>query len=200
MATILFLGASPSDTTRLMLDREVREISQRLRATGRADRIRFVQEWAVRADDLQAHLLRHKPDVVHFSGHGSQAGHLLVEDADGNSVPLGSAALSNLFRILRRNVRCVVLNACFSGDQASAVARHIDCVVGMSAAVKAASTLAFAGAFYQALAFGESFLTAFELGCSQIQLQGLSQDDIPRLITREGIDPQTMRLMDTDGC
>lgn len=52
-ATILFLGANPSGTTRLALDREVREIGERLRGSQHRDAFRIQQEWAVRATDLR---------------------------------------------------------------------------------------------------------------------------------------------------
>jgi hypothetical protein len=190
MATILFLGANPSDTTRLALDREAREIAHRLRATPQGHEVRFAQEWAVRAEDLQDYLLRHKPDLVHFSGHGSERGELLVENERGQAFALGKEALSDLFRILRRNVRCVVLSACFSVHQVDVIARYIDCVIGMSIAIPSESAVAFAGAFYQALGYGESVQTAFNLGCNQIDLQALAHADVPRLMARPGIRPE----------
>jgi hypothetical protein len=195
MATILFLAANPSTTTRLTLDREVREISQRLVKSEHRDAIRLVQEWALRAEDLQEHLLRHKPAVVHFSGHGSSAGQLVVDDGTGKAVPLGREAVARCFRILRKDIRCVVLNACFSADQASAIAEHIDCVVGMTAAVKDTTAIAFAGAFYQALGFGESVQTAFELGQNQVDLDALGQADVPRLLVRAGVNADEVLVL-----
>jgi hypothetical protein len=173
MPVILFLGANPSMTTRLALDKEVCEISQRLVKAAHRDEIRLVQEWAVRAEDLQEHLLRHRPSVVHFSGHGNSSGQLLVENGAGRAVPLGREAVSRLFHVLRKNIRCVVLNACFSADQASAIAEHIDCVVGMTTAVRDSVAITFAGAFYQGLGFGESVQSAFDLGCNQIDVAAL---------------------------
>lgn len=193
-ATILFLGANPSDTTRLALGKEVREIEQRLRSAELRDAFKVEQAWAVRAADLQECLLRHRPAIVHFSGHGSAAGELLLEDQTGTARPMGNAALAGLFRILRRNIRAVVLNACFSEAQARVIAEHIDCVVGMTTAVKDTSAIAFAGAFYQALGFGESVQTAFDLGCNQIDMLGLAQADAPRLVCRVGVDAGAVLL------
>jgi hypothetical protein len=198
-STILFLAANPSDTTRLALDREVREIQQRLRSAKLRDAFRIQQEWAVRASDLQDCLLRHRPTLIHFSGHGSSSGQLVLEGDTGNATAVSIAALANLFRILRRNIRCVLLNACFSNAQARAIAEYVDCVVGMTTAVGDSSAITFAGAFYQALGYGEDVQTAFELGCNQIDLTGLGQADVPRLILRDSVRPQDVRLADTAG-
>jgi hypothetical protein len=87
-----------------------------------------------------------------------------------------------------------VLNACFSELQASAIAEHVDCVVGMTAAVKDTSAIDFAGAFYQGLGFGRSVQKAFRLGKNQIDLDGLAQADVPRLLSRAGVDPDAVFL------
>lgn len=106
-ALILFLGANPSETTRLALDKEVREIRHRLRTAELRDAFHLEQEWAVRATDLQECLLRHRPAIVHFSGHGNAAGELLLEDETGHATPVGTAAVTNLFRLLGKTVRCM---------------------------------------------------------------------------------------------
>ena len=193
-ATILFLGANPSATTRLALDEEVREIQQRIHGSDLRDAFRIEQAWAVRASDLQACLLRHRPTIVHFSGHGDAAGELVLVEEGGAARPVSTAAIAGLFRVLGKNVRCVVLNACFSEAQARAVAEHVDCVVGMAVAVEDSGALAFAGAFYQALGYGESVQTAFDLGCNRIELSGSAQGDVPRLVTRSGVLADEVRL------
>jgi hypothetical protein len=193
-ATLLFLGANPSDTTRLALDREVREIGDRLRASEHRDAFRIEQAWAVRPADLQSCLLRHRPTIVHFSGHGSFSGEILLEDEGGHAIPISTTALATLFRLFKRDIRCVLLNACFAEVQARAIAENVDCVVGMTQAVSDRAAIAFAGAFYQALGYGQDIKTAFELGCNQIDLTGLAQSDVPHLITREGVQAEDVRL------
>ncbi|WP_437963525.1 pentapeptide repeat-containing protein [Sorangium sp. So ce260] len=195
MATILFLGVDAKGEPGLRLEEEIREISRRLRSAEQGHRIQLAQEWAVRATDLQDCLLRHRPALVHFSGRTDGAGRLVVEDGQGHGVPLDNDAIANLFCILRRHVRCVVLAAGASTDVAYRIARHIDCVVGMTAALAREAAIAFAGAFYQAIGFGESVQTAFELGCNEIDLRALAHADVPRLILREGVKPEEIRLI-----
>jgi len=167
---ILFLAANQNDTSQLGLDEEIRGIDQALRQTEFRDRFELEQQWAVRVADLQSYLLRHQPDIVHFSGHGGRASEIILEDSEGNSQFVPSGALSQLFLIFKENIRCVVLNACYSEQQAQAIAQYLDCVIGMSKAVGDAAAISFATAFYQALGFGKDVKTAFDLGCVQINL------------------------------
>jgi len=179
---ILFLAANPKDTSQLRLDEEMRGIDQALRQSEFRDKFDLKQQWAVRVADLQSHLLRHKPDIVHFSGHGSLSSEVILEDNDGNSKPIPSHALSQLFFVLKDNIQCVVLNACYSKEQAQAIAQHINCVIGMSKAIGDSAAINFSVAFYQALGFGRDVRTAFDLGCLQINLESLNEQDTPKLI------------------
>jgi hypothetical protein len=180
---ILFLAANPHDTDRLRVDEEIRGIKQALLQAEFRDNFDIEQEWAVRVTDLQAHLLRHQPDIVHFSGHGSEASEIILEDDDGNSKEVPARALSKLFEIFKDNIRCVVLNACYSKRQAQAIAEHIDGVIGMSKAIGDKAAINFAIAFYQALGYGRNLKTAFDLGCNQINLQNLNEENTPKLLS-----------------
>ena len=182
---ILFLSANPLDTSRLRLDEEIRAIDQALRQAKFRDKFDIQQQWAVRVTDLQSYLLRHQPDIVHFSGHGSSASEIILEDRAGNSQPVPIRALSRLFAAFSDTIQCVVLNACYSEEQAKAIAAHIDKVIGMSKAIGDESAISFAAAFYQALGYGKDIQTAFELGCVQIDLEDLGEQDTPKLLKRK---------------
>ncbi len=179
---ILFLAANPIDSDRLRLDEEIRHIDQALRQSDFRDRFEIRQHWAVRVSELQNFLLRHKPDIVHFSGHGSEDSHIYLEDDSGESYAVPGEALGQLFRVLKDNIKCVVLNACYSQAQARAIARAIDCVIGMSQEIGDKSSIRFAAAFYQALGFGKDAKTAFDLGINQLDLEQLADSATPTLI------------------
>jgi hypothetical protein len=181
---ILFLGANPQDATRLQLDHEIRGIDQALRQGEFRQQFDLQQHWAVRVSDLQTCLLRHRPQIIHFSGHGSSTNAIFLEDAQGTSQRVEGPALARLFAVFKKDLRCVVLNACYSEQQAEAITEHIDCVIGMSRAIGDQAAISFAAAFYQALAFGSDVQTAFELGCVQIDLERLSEEGTPRLLAR----------------
>lgn len=172
----------------------MRDVREKLYATTHAARFVVKQEWSVRIKDLQPHLLRHTPQIVHFSGHGDLSGEIILENECGTAQRVSIAALKGLFTILKDNVICVVLNSCYSRQQADAIAEIIPCVIGMSSAIDDQAAIAFSSSFYQALGFGCSLGKAFGLGCSQIELDGLNQEDIPKLIAPR-IDPHTVSLI-----
>jgi hypothetical protein len=194
--TILFLAANPHDTSRLNLDEEIRAIDGALQKAPHRNRFRIEQHWAVRSTELDDFLLRHRPQIVHFSGHGSAASELILEAAsttrdvrraappERTSEAVSSASLARVFAPLKGTVRCVVMNACYSETQAAAIAEYVDCVVGMSRAIADSAAINFSSAFYQALAHGESIDHAFELACSEIDRASLADDDVPQLIGR----------------
>lgn len=191
---ILLLAANPTDTQRLRVDEEMRAIDQALRqAEYRVFDLR--SHGAVRIDDLQELLLRHRPDIVHFSGHGSQHNAIILQEATGNPAPVRATALRNLFRVLKDNVRCVVLNACYTAEQAAAIAEVIDCVVGMSDAISDDAARQFATAFYRALGYGQTVQAAFALGSNLIELHDLPEAHKPVLMA-DRVAPTTIRFVD----
>jgi CheY-like chemotaxis protein len=179
---VLFLASNPSDTARLRLDEEVRSIDEALHQARFRGAFDLSQHWAVRISDLQSCLLRHQPHIVHFSGHGSKSNGIILRDNAEKSRMVSGKALGRLFSVLRSNVRCVVLNACYSEQQARSIAEQVDCVVGMSKAISDQAAISFSVAFYQALGYGEDVETAFRLGCAQIELQDLGEQDTPKLL------------------
>lgn len=182
---ILFLAANPTNSTKLRLDEEIRAVDLALRLTEFRDKFEIKQHWAVRVSDIQSYLLRHKPDIVHFSGHGNNSSEIILEDNVGKSHSVSVRALSQIFSLLKDNIQCVVLNACYSEQQAQAIAKYIDCVVGMSTAIGDKAAISFATAFYQALGYGKDVKTAFGLGCAQIDLENLNEQDTPKLLSLE---------------
>jgi hypothetical protein len=127
--------------------------------------------------------------AVEQNGLEEARGGLLLEDARGSSVHLRSDVLLALLAILKRDMplRCVVLNACFTAEQAEAIAEHVDCVVGTAREINDDSAVAFTTAFYRAIAHGKSVGDAFALGRVEIALRSMPGEDVPQLFCRRGI-------------
>lgn len=190
--TILFLAANPVDQKPLAIDEEMRAIDDALVGAKFGGRFDLRSAWAVRYGDLQELLLRYEPHIVHFSAHGSEAGELLLTGADRQSYAVPPEKLAELFDLLRDNVRCVVLNACFSAEQAQGIAASIDCVVGMTRAVQDSDAIEFAIGFYLGIGFGRSVKTAFGLGRNRISSPNSQQ--VASLVARSGVDPAQLIL------
>ncbi len=194
---ILFLSSNPQDTDRLRFDEEARSIDEALRKAEFRE-FNLETQLAVRSTDLTGYMLRYKPNIVHFSGHGTQSSEIILEDSTGTSHPVSSSALTQLFKVFRNTVKLVVLNACFSEVQAQAIAENIDCVIGMSKAIGDDAAIRFATAFYQALGYGCNVKDAFDLGCIEIDLASLDQKDVPQLITRKDCSPEKIVFIERE--
>ena len=193
---ILFLAASPPTEASLRIDEEARAIEAKVDGSEFRDAVEFSSHWATRTGDLQKALLKEDPVVVHFSGHGSDTGIVLHSDDGIGPSRVSAAALARLFKTLKSKIRLVVLNACSSDEQAKAIVEEIDFVVGMGGSIRDDAARAFSAAFYQGLAYRKSVQTAFELGCTELQLQGLTDDeDVPVLLTRKGLDASAVTLL-----
>jgi hypothetical protein len=179
--TILFLASNPTDTGRLRLDKELREIEEGLKRSKEREQFNLVSRFAVRVDDLRRSLLDHSPTIVHFAGHGEGVDGILLENRDGQAFQVPNDALAGLFRLFVGEIECVVLNACYSDVQASAIAQYIPYVIGMKAAVSDDTGVEFAVGFYDALGSGKSMEEAFQFGRNAIALKGIPEDLIPVL-------------------
>ena len=182
MKTILFLAANPKDTNRLRLDEEIRDIQERLKTASNRANIDFRQQMATRPGDLRQALLREKPQIVHFSGHGETEGILLENDA-GMAHLVSPDALAELFGLAAKTapIQCVVLNACYSEAQAEAIAAHIPFVIGMNNAIGDSSAVKFAIGFYDAIGAGQTVEDAYQFGCNALRMENLPGDLTPVL-------------------
>lgn len=181
--SILFLAANPIDTPRLRVDEELREIQSRIVDSDFRDQFNLETRMAIRAIDLGPALSKIRPRIVHFAGHGTQSGELLLEDENGNAAHLDAAALASLFRTARGDgLECVVLNSCYSAHLAKAIAQEVKYVIGMSDNHSDRVAIAFSSAWYQALASGRTIEEAFTLARHEIALQDEKAQDFPVLI------------------
>lgn len=183
---ILALRANPANTSPLRLDEEVREIKDELERAKYRDHLEFISEGAVRVKDLSKALMKYVPTIVHFSGHGAGENGLVLEDDNGQTKFVPTAALVELFRQYKTTVKCVFLNACYSEIQADAIYQQIDCVIGMNQPIGDKTAIRFAPNFYAALGWGRSFQEAFDYAKNDLQLDSNPQAVIPVLKIRQG--------------
>jgi hypothetical protein len=182
LKTILILAANPTNTSRLRLDEEIREIDEGLRRANRREQFKLEQKWAVRSRDFYRAILDYQPQIVHFCGHGAGQEGIVLEDDTGKMVLLETKTLASMFKLFaKKSVECVILNACYSEVQAEAIFKHIPYVIGMNKALGDRAAIEFAVGFYDALGAGESIEFAYKLGCKAIQLAGIPEHLTPKL-------------------
>lgn len=185
---ILFLAANSGEEPLRRVDKEAREVENRLRIAGNWKSFKFITEWAVRAGDLQKALMEHKPHVLHFSGRGSKSGGILLAEDSETPRAVDAKALAQLLKVLKDEIRVVVLNACYSKRQASEFAKDFDYTIWMDSAIADESAVIFSSFFYQALGFGRTVSEAFALAKLEIRLERKSGYATPSLMCGAGVD------------
>jgi hypothetical protein len=183
---ILFLASNPKDSSKLRLDEEIRAIQERIRAAEFRDSFELVSRWAVRPLDVLQALNEIRPHIVHFSGHGTKNCSLILDDADGTAKAVADSAIAALFKNMKDDIQIILLNACHSEDLAKALSAHIGCSIGMSSTIGDEAAITFASSFYGALAFGRTITQAFEQGRVALMLQGIHEEDTPKLFSCDG--------------
>jgi hypothetical protein len=158
---ILFLAANPAQTSRLDLAEELRSLEEQLRAVKYRDAIKLIPAHAVRRDDLIRLVREHAPNIIHFSGHGSTDGIILMNDKGGYEA-IDGAILKRI--LIERDIDLIVLNACYSKAQADEIGDAVKAGVGTTDAVKDEAACRFTVAFYRTLGNGYSIKEAFRDG------------------------------------
>lgn len=199
---ILFIAANASDSTRLRLGKEIKEIEEGIMRSLERNRFIIVQKWDVNSTDLIQALLDERPNIVHFSGHGigqrqktqglrqlefeeekSESNILsgiALLDESGNSKRVSGEALASIFNPFKEHINCVILNSCYSEAQAKHISQIIPSVIGMKTAIPDQVAIDFSIGFYRALGSGKSLSESYEIGKSHIAAKhGIQQADLP---------------------
>jgi TIR domain len=181
---ILVIASNPQGTASLRLDKELRVINDVIQRSRLRDQFDVQSLWATRTIDLLPALLQYKPWIVHFCGHGEGSVGLVLEDEVGRVKLVSSEALAGLFMHLASDIECVLLNACYSQDQANAIVQQINYVIGMSREIRDDAAIAFTRGFYTALGNGELIKKSYDLGKSQIAIE-ISSDSTVTVDSRK---------------
>lgn len=195
MITVLFLAANPVGTIPLRLDEEARSIQEKIRLSEYRDCVHFESRWATRASDILQAINETNPTIVHFSGHGSATGELALLNPDGSKKLVTKEAISMAMSTASDTIRLVVFNACFSEIQAQNIISHIESAIGMSTSISDEAACVFAAQLYSSIGFGRSLQTSFAQAIAMLMLEGISEEDTPKLYVRAGSDPNNIILV-----
>jgi CHAT domain-containing protein len=184
--TVLFLSSSPRDQPTLHPDEELRLIEQELLMSEHRHEFRLVPQAAVRLTDISRALARHRPQIVHFSGHGDDRGRILVGDPLGNSMPLENDGLVDIFAAYNDTIQCVIVNACHSARLARAISAEIHQVIGMRYQIADDTAAQFSVGFYQAIFSGATVERAFKVAPALLRSDAATamEYETPTMFTR----------------
>lgn len=184
---ILFLSANPWPTSRILVDVEGEEIFKRIQEGPYRDYFELHKHTATRPIDIQRLLLMYQPHIVHFTGHGSKGRKIILGGPPGRAKTVDQQGLARVLALYKDHVRLVVLNACFTREQAMLISQSVDYAIGAGKGIGDKAGVAFAGAFYRALGFGNSITRAFESAKAELGLTNMPRAQGIELFVRDGI-------------
>lgn len=200
--TVLLLATNELEVYYVRLEEELSEIDEKIQVATFKDAFSFISRSSVKVSDLRPLLLRYRPHIIHFSGHGQPSGEITVEDEAGEIRPLGVDELTGILRAIKDKIRLVVFNVCHSEINAEAASAVFDYALGMKGEIDDESAIVFPGSFYRTLAFGRSVKEAFEAAKEDLRVKGLAGADVPVLMIGEGVnesEPLLAQIKATEG-
>ena len=191
---ILFLSAVPTGAPPLELNTEYRKIEDALEDGPNTSRFRIFRHARIQRQELERTLSTFQPHIVHFAGHGTPGGSLLLEAPDGQRWDLDRDTLRTIFRAYAQSVKLAVLNACHSELAANVLREVVPYVLGNAVEVFDSHALTFSQTFYSALFQGESLHKAFRLACKEVEKTDAARALIPQLLTTPSCpDPRNVK-------
>lgn len=128
---------------------------------------------------------------MHFAGHGDENGDFAFQDKDGNTKVVKASALGDILEMATTiGLRLVVLNSCYSDENAQYIAEKVGMVVAMRGAIQDDAAVAFTSELYGALGDSRDFSlndvqTAFNWAHSGLRLGFDEVSAKPRLFLRQ---------------
>ena len=181
---VLILAASPRNMPTLRLGEEIQSVENSLARKNDGEHFLVRSVYSVQSKDLAEILREFQPQIVHYSGHGTESEGLWLEDASGRVSPVSGEALASLFELFSDCVECTVLNTSYSESVGREIVQHIHYVICTNSGLGDKARVAFSRGFYKALSAGTSIEKAYHFGCTEIQLQNISDEHLSYMLLK----------------
>jgi hypothetical protein len=188
---VLYLTADPDKHNPLRVDAEIALVQDAIRGSAFRDNINVEYRPAANLKTLLNGLNDHRPQIVHFSGHGDA-----TEITTDNLRVAKRADEAVSFELLARAVsatddppQVIVLNSCSSSGARKVLLPLGLMIISMRTPVSDIAATAFASLFYAAIAGGQSVKSAFEQGKVAVEAVSISEAGTPELFHPAGTDP-----------
>ena len=178
---ILFVSANSIPGASLKVEAEYKKVKNGLRGKRNCN---VLHTPSATLEEVISDIEEYKPNVVHFSAHGSPSEEIILTDEAGTPKPVPTRALEKLFKLLKDGIHLVVMNSCFSERQARAIAKSIDCVVGVTLTLRDDIAVKFSPQFYEALARGKPVAYAYDRAMISVYGEGAGVHESPKLFCK----------------
>lgn len=174
-AQVLMMTANPKNTQALNLNKEINQIGAEQERSKYRNRFRIEKELDVSKGNISFILRKNAPQILHFSGHGTGKGLLFYGENELSDQVSGE----KLGKIIRNHysISCVFLNACYSKDQATAIAQYVPNVIGTTKAISDKQATSFAAYFYRHIFAGLTYEEAYRQALDDLSLDNFRPED-----------------------
>jgi len=169
---ILFISANPQELD--ILDSEFDEIVVKLQREIDNNEINFLSPiWDADYEKLLLRLKKDHPNVLHYSGHGTENGLCLKNMKTGITQLLENEYLKEVFENRSEYLKLVLLNSCYSGFQAKLISETGIFVLGVKDEIEYHLAKELAERFYLGFTVQECPIKiekAIKIGCKNFVL------------------------------
>lgn len=194
---VLFIAALPRDQHSLPVEEERNKIFTANRLSEYRSQIVW-QEWhGISLEEFQSVIESFKPNILHFSGHATEAGELVFQGPEEESQKVPKDPFTIAFKLLGESLKLVVLSACYSEKQAEQIVRHVDRIIGTKKEIGSDKAIEFSKKFYESLFDGKGIEEAFDIAVNQLSLNMKEGESVPDLVLlkNQSRDPSPLVLI-----
>jgi hypothetical protein len=147
------------------------------------DKFIFEQSHGISKENFLYTLRRFKPNILHFSGHGTERSALVFQDDE----TITTQQLEKTFKsLLPFKISVVFLNSCYSKVQARSISKFVDYVIGMRNSITDEAAILFSSSFYKSLSNNSDIEKAFQDASALLNYTYKNESQIPKLIFTHG--------------
>lgn len=154
----------------LDVESEAKEIRKAIQISKYRDSISITESYKTKTTEIIDLVLHNRPDIIHFSGHGSKKG-LVFNDSEDNFQVIKNSDFSKIVKNLNYKLKVIFLNACYSDNQGKILSNYSDCVIGTTAEISDNGAILFASKFYEEIGNGNSINQSFKIASMHLELR-----------------------------
>jgi hypothetical protein len=189
---IAMLIASPIGQDAIDVGLEARELGVELRKSPLRDKFDLQVYNAATTESLLKALNEQKPQILHFSGHGSFGGlqfdNASIDDSGGSTIDFD--VLRKLLATAPLRPKLMFLNACQSVGGAAGLVDVCDIVIAMRDTVNDSTAFHYARRFYASLLTGLNVEASHEQAKIVLSIDDPAGANLPVISCAAGVDPK----------
>jgi tetratricopeptide (TPR) repeat protein len=184
---ILLLSANPENTTTSRKRTGIKEIRDALKRANHGQLLDVQERLETSAVDISQSLSEIEPFIVNISGCEDGIEGLILDGIHNENVLFDKkeTLIADLFQNHSNNIKCIVLNSCYSEKQAKEIIRHIEFIIGISQNLEDKVVVDFLTEFYYQLGSKRTIINSYDQSCNLLKRTGTNPDWLPILLNKQ---------------